>query len=140
ILFFFFFQAEDGIRDFHVTGVQTCALPILTLAKPVFVVSSRNTGTNIIIPIINAIVDVLRVPYFSTILLLNTRYNDQLKTARNRSISPMSMDSSGLTKIPSQNITSIPIIESEMANSFLAENLSDLMSIEVIKTNNGVHA
>src|SRR5690606_39599897 len=25
---FFFFQAEDGIRDFHVTGVQTCALPI----------------------------------------------------------------------------------------------------------------
>src|SRR5690606_4935606 len=27
-LFSFFFQAEDGIRDFHVTGVQTCALPI----------------------------------------------------------------------------------------------------------------
>src|SRR5690606_40211036 len=27
-LCFFFFQAEDGIRDFHVTGVQTCALPI----------------------------------------------------------------------------------------------------------------
>src|SRR5690625_6643481 len=25
----FFFQAEDGIRDGHVTGVQTCALPIL---------------------------------------------------------------------------------------------------------------
>src|SRR5207245_7318729 len=28
-LFFFFFQAEDGIRDATVTGVQTCALPIL---------------------------------------------------------------------------------------------------------------
>src|SRR5205085_3560313 len=27
--FFFFFQAEDGIRDLTVTGVQTCALPIL---------------------------------------------------------------------------------------------------------------
>src|SRR5207302_8026095 len=27
---FFFFQAEDGIRDFHVTGVQTCALPIFS--------------------------------------------------------------------------------------------------------------
>src|SRR5690606_39629097 len=27
----FFFQAEDGIRDFHVTGVQTCALPISIL-------------------------------------------------------------------------------------------------------------
>src|SRR2546421_6067193 len=26
---FFFFQAEDGIRDLIVTGVQTCALPIL---------------------------------------------------------------------------------------------------------------
>src|SRR5690349_23974008 len=25
---FFFFQAEDGIRDLYVTGVQTCALPI----------------------------------------------------------------------------------------------------------------
>src|SRR3712207_7638043 len=28
-IFFFFFQAEDGIRDIGVTGVQTCALPIL---------------------------------------------------------------------------------------------------------------
>src|SRR5207249_5540890 len=28
--FFFFFQAEDGIRDRNVTGVQTCALPILS--------------------------------------------------------------------------------------------------------------
>src|SRR5215469_7637994 len=28
LLFFFFFQAEDGIRDLYVTGVQTCALPI----------------------------------------------------------------------------------------------------------------
>src|SRR5690606_40486480 len=33
----FFFQAEDGIRAFHVTGVQTCALPISTkaLARPI---------------------------------------------------------------------------------------------------------
>src|SRR5205823_11236105 len=30
--FFFFFQAEDGIRDKLVTGVQTCALPILVIA------------------------------------------------------------------------------------------------------------
>src|SRR6266568_2012267 len=28
LVFFFFFQAEDGIRDGTVTGVQTCALPI----------------------------------------------------------------------------------------------------------------
>src|SRR5215475_12912658 len=42
MVFFFFFQAEDGIRDFHVTGVQTCALPIcdgeeaLKAAKPLW--------------------------------------------------------------------------------------------------------
>src|SRR5690606_40167056 len=29
-----FFQAEDGIRDFHVTGVQTCALPIFVVPPP----------------------------------------------------------------------------------------------------------
>src|SRR5256885_3173768 len=28
LFYFFFFQAEDGIRDYKVTGVQTCALPI----------------------------------------------------------------------------------------------------------------
>src|SRR2546427_13176877 len=32
-LFFFFFQAEDGIRDLTVTGVQTCALPISRLVE-----------------------------------------------------------------------------------------------------------
>src|SRR5690606_41176139 len=34
---FFFFQAEDGIRDFHVTGVQTCALPIYVFLPTVAV-------------------------------------------------------------------------------------------------------
>src|SRR2546425_13020412 len=33
VLFFFFFQAEDGIRDKLVTGVQTCALPIWSMAE-----------------------------------------------------------------------------------------------------------
>src|SRR3989442_8125372 len=33
LLFFFFFQAEDGIRDADVTGVQTCALPIYEHAQ-----------------------------------------------------------------------------------------------------------
>src|SRR5689334_24703016 len=32
-MFFFFFQAEDGIRDGTVTGVQTCALPICFVAE-----------------------------------------------------------------------------------------------------------
>src|SRR5438874_11155115 len=40
--FFFFFQAEDGIRDLYVTGVQTCALPIYTVPGIVFV-----TGANV---------------------------------------------------------------------------------------------
>src|SRR5437762_9342883 len=34
VYFFFFFQAEDGIRDTSVTGVQTCALPISCWISP----------------------------------------------------------------------------------------------------------
>src|SRR2546422_11228018 len=48
VFFFFFFQAEDGIRDVAVTGVQTCALPILAAtglggddARPRLEVGSR---------------------------------------------------------------------------------------------------
>src|SRR5690606_39501847 len=41
---FFFFQAEDGIRDFHVTGVQTCALPIYFLS---FFLSSPHFSTSV---------------------------------------------------------------------------------------------
>src|SRR3989449_2022555 len=33
LFFFFFFQAEDGIRDVAVTGVQTCALPIFMVVE-----------------------------------------------------------------------------------------------------------
>src|SRR5256885_15007200 len=36
LLFFFFFQAEDGIRDYKVTGVQTCALPIYPARAAIF--------------------------------------------------------------------------------------------------------
>src|SRR5207302_6626890 len=41
-MWFFFFQAEDGIRGFHVTGVQTCALPICTL--PLTPIADRAKG------------------------------------------------------------------------------------------------
>src|SRR6266496_3059061 len=34
---FFFFQAEDGIRDLYVTGVQTCALPISAYEGEVYI-------------------------------------------------------------------------------------------------------
>src|SRR5256885_10129857 len=33
VIVFFFFQAEDGIRDYKVTGVQTCALPIFAVPR-----------------------------------------------------------------------------------------------------------
>src|SRR5260370_21062209 len=40
-LVFFFFQAEDGIRDSSVTGVQTCALPICSRKRSLCKVPSR---------------------------------------------------------------------------------------------------
>src|SRR5216683_7560425 len=43
MIVFFFFQAEDGIRDLIVTGVQTCALPIFSEAAR----SSKIKGINI---------------------------------------------------------------------------------------------
>src|SRR5258706_8580898 len=44
---FFFFQAEDGIRDWSVTGVQTCALPILlSLALAIALTASAGKRPN----------------------------------------------------------------------------------------------
>src|SRR5438046_5126116 len=43
---FFFFQAEDGIRDWSETGVQTCALPILRDSAEAFVSGAKVTITN----------------------------------------------------------------------------------------------
>src|SRR2546430_4423118 len=42
--FFFFFQAEDGIRDLTVTGVQTCALPICSRAPARRMPAPRTLG------------------------------------------------------------------------------------------------
>src|SRR5439155_11254370 len=47
--FIFFFQAEDGIRDGHVTGVQTCALPIFSFSCSVF--SGVNTARSAVVPL-----------------------------------------------------------------------------------------
>src|SRR2546422_5080068 len=44
LIFFFFFQAEDGIRDVAVTGVQTCALPIL----PVLIVDDNPVNRRVL--------------------------------------------------------------------------------------------
>src|SRR5688500_19073323 len=42
---FFFFQAEDGIRDYKVTGVQTCALPISHCSRIASRARSRDAAT-----------------------------------------------------------------------------------------------
>src|SRR5205807_6099561 len=56
---YFFFQAEDGIRDYKVTGVQTCALPICTrlrfsfakgIQEPSFEESFGSSGVNPTLP------------------------------------------------------------------------------------------
>src|SRR5690606_40254420 len=44
LLLFFFFQAEDGIRGFHVTGVQTCALPIFLWCPNKYPTQKRSSG------------------------------------------------------------------------------------------------
>src|SRR5258706_9898857 len=46
--FVFFFQAEDGIRDWSVTGVQTCALPIWSNSSPFapWIVRMRTASTS----------------------------------------------------------------------------------------------
>src|SRR6266478_7135513 len=62
---FFFFQAEDGIRDLTVTGVQTCALPISAVeaskavGKPVKLLWTREDDTTH---------DVYRPPAFDTVV------------------------------------------------------------------------
>src|SRR2546430_5533494 len=48
VIFFFFFQAEDGIRDLTVTGVQTCALPI-SLAQVVAQLEERGAMDHTIV-------------------------------------------------------------------------------------------
>src|SRR2546422_2733900 len=59
-LCFFFFQAEDGIRDVAVTGVQTCALPILR-----YVVGEPMVTTS----------DWLPTPPFMSLTTQRTRYS-----------------------------------------------------------------
>src|SRR3989454_8591575 len=53
LIFFFFFQAEDGIRDYKVTGVQTCALPIYgvpTLVDQTLVLLEQGLGAGVTPP------------------------------------------------------------------------------------------
>src|SRR5437868_12262764 len=57
-LFFFFFQAEDGIRDRNVTGVQTCALPILCVPTPLS--KTKDPDVSYVLAATNSIKQALR--------------------------------------------------------------------------------
>src|SRR3712207_4983896 len=52
-LMFFFFQAEDGIRDIGVTGVQTCALPIYAGFPDVKIIISNSLDEHIITDVLS---------------------------------------------------------------------------------------
>src|SRR6266850_8152566 len=49
MLYSFFFQAEDGIRDYKVTGVQTCALPICRLTVVAITGTNGKTTTSLLV-------------------------------------------------------------------------------------------
>src|SRR3712207_7829397 len=55
---FIFFQAEDGIRDIGVTGVQTCALPIWTGPREGGEVLAEDRGERVL-PVLRDVVDAL---------------------------------------------------------------------------------
>src|SRR5690606_27808550 len=66
----FFFQAEDGIRGFHVTGVQTCALPISDFGCAPIRMSAISPSLNIINVGIDRIPKRAAISGFSSILSL----------------------------------------------------------------------
>src|SRR5690606_40751095 len=55
----FSFQAEDGIRDFRVTGVQTCALPILSSETFPFIEAPKRPFTDLLTSILGTNHDVI---------------------------------------------------------------------------------
>src|SRR6266568_1257580 len=72
-----FFQAEDGIRDGTVTGVQTCALPI-SLHAPHVALTGPTDGTLQVFRVIRAIQDEIGVAAASTYIVSRTRSADDL--------------------------------------------------------------
>src|SRR5690606_40832897 len=74
LFLFFFFQAEDGIRDFHVTGVQTCALPIYYyfLASPQAIILSKMLYNFLLMIVFSGIC------YFFYGIVLGNPIDDQL--------------------------------------------------------------
>src|SRR5690606_39666230 len=74
-VFVFFVQAEDGIRDFHVTGVQTCALPIsLRLYSTLYKSGIQGLEQHGWLNLANIIIATLR--YFGGLLLVSVYSQD----------------------------------------------------------------
>src|SRR5256885_716889 len=77
---FFFFQAEDGIRDYKVTGVQTCALPIcvkfhdgslFTADDVLFSLRRARSATSDMRSLLTSITDVTKVDAFTVHIRTN---------------------------------------------------------------------
>src|SRR5690554_7336413 len=93
---FFFFQAEDGIRDADVTGVQTCALPIFTNGFRYFFRIEINLGPAQIFQNLNAVylrriqgplnkqLNVGRIIYYINILVTRSEERRVGKECRSR--------------------------------------------------------
>src|SRR5688572_31859765 len=70
---FFFFQAEDGIRDLTVTGVQTCALPIFSSSPAVTVLLPSLSKYSAVITAGGVMLLCVSVPRSGVLPVLQTR-------------------------------------------------------------------
>src|SRR2546430_1378536 len=95
-LFFFFFQAEDGIRDLTVTGVQTCALPILFInlsGQPYASLAAAKAAGAPVVAIgvfLNSVFDFLIVAF--VIFLLIRQVNRMKRQTEVPAVAPITRD------------------------------------------------
>src|SRR5690606_39487985 len=83
VLFYhFFFQAEDGIRDFHVTGVQTCALPILAAFFDVW--DNREIGFGLVTTSANELMSVIHNSKLRMPICLDDKMADRFRSEERR--------------------------------------------------------
>src|SRR5699024_11222828 len=86
-LYIFFFQAEDGIRDRNVTGVQTCALPILgfTIAASHYAIKHQNQN-NVRLQLFN------KLERLSNSIEKSSSRRNLLRLSRNSSLEALTTD------------------------------------------------